>query len=153
MDTVFTDSAGRFTISNLLSLKSSLIFPNGQTYEKKTFMIWPGKETTVEVKLPWVVVGVSDGHDKQITNFSLEQNFPNPFNPTTSIGYSLPKAAAVSLKVYDLLGKEVRTLVSEYKGAGKYSVQFNVESLPSGIYIYTLEAGNFRASRKLIILK
>lgn len=85
--------------------------------------------------------------------YSLTQNYPNPFNPATNISYSIPEAQNVKLTVYDMLGKEVSTLVDEYKSAGTYRVNFNASHLPSGVYIYTIQAGEFRDSKKLVILK
>ena len=85
--------------------------------------------------------------------FSLSQNYPNPFNPTTSISYQVPEKSFVTLKVYDLLGKEVAALVNEDKASGKYTVVFNASNLPSGIYIYKLTADNFTAVKKLMLLK
>lgn len=85
--------------------------------------------------------------------FSLEQNYPNPFNPVTIINYQLPINNFVSLKVYDTLGEEVTILVNEKKPAGSYEVKFDGSNLPSGVYIYRLTAGNYSASKKLILLK
>lgn len=85
--------------------------------------------------------------------YSLEQNFPNPFNPYTTIRYSIPKYSFVTLTVYDLLGREVQTLINEYKPAGKYQTTFNAEKLSNGVYIFTLKTGEYKASKKLIILK
>lgn len=87
------------------------------------------------------------------TSFSLAQNFPNPFNPTTTIQYSLPKAENVTLKIYNLLGEEVKTLVNDYQQAGKHSVQFNSNNLASGIYLYRLQAGSFIHTKKMILIK
>ncbi len=86
-------------------------------------------------------------------NFSLEQNYPNPFNPTTNISYSIGNSSFVTLKVYNVLGEEVTTLVNENKKAGSYTVRFNASNLPSGVYIYKLTAGNYSASKKLLLLK
>ena len=72
------------------------------------------------------------------TGFELSQNYPNPFNPTTNIGYRVANVGFVSLKVYDVLGREVRTLVSEVRNAGSYEVQFDASDLPSGVYMYRL---------------
>ncbi|MGE5400305.1 MAG: two-component regulator propeller domain-containing protein, partial [Ignavibacteriales bacterium] len=85
--------------------------------------------------------------------FLLHQNYPNPFNPSTTLSYSIPEGKMVTLKVYDMLGKEIAALVNEYKEAGTHSVQFNASSLPSGVYIYTIQAGELRDSRKLMLLK
>ncbi len=101
---------------------------------------------------------------KQIGNsipeyFSLEQNFPNPFNPKTIINYNIEfplnkgGQGVVSLKVYDALGKEVAILVNEKQNAGSYSVEFNGEGLPSGIYFYKLEAGDFVETKRMVLLK
>jgi len=87
------------------------------------------------------------------SNFSLSQNFPNPFNPSTIISYSVPKASFVAIKVYDLLGREVVTLVNEQKSVGNYQVEFNAKGLPSGIYFYKMDAGNFSETKKLLLLK
>ena len=85
--------------------------------------------------------------------FSLEQNYPNPFNPTTVISYQLSAFSNVILKVYDVLGKEIATLVNEQKPAGKYSVTFNASQYSSGIYFYKLSAGNFSQTKKMLIAK
>jgi hypothetical protein len=85
--------------------------------------------------------------------YSLEQNYPNPFNPTTTIQFSLPKSEDVTLKIYNLLGEEVKTLVEEYREAGKHSVQFSANSLSSGIYFYSLQAGSFNQVKKMILIK
>jgi hypothetical protein len=89
--------------------------------------------------------------------FALLQNYPNPFNPSTRIQYSIAKSVQVSLKVYNLLGQEVATLVNERQEAGTYSVPFNTNNgtirLSSGVYIYRLEAGSFLSMKKLVVLK
>jgi hypothetical protein len=85
--------------------------------------------------------------------FALAQNFPNPFNPTTNIQYSIPNAQFVSLKVYDMLGKEIATLVNSMQEAGEKHVQFNASKLSSGVYFYTLTSGNFMATKKLLLMR
>lgn len=85
--------------------------------------------------------------------FELAQNFPNPFNPSTIISYQLPTNGYVTLKIYDLLGQEIATLVNEQKSAGKYEVKFDAGNLASGVYIYRIQAGEFNASKKLMLLK
>lgn len=86
-------------------------------------------------------------------NFALYQNYPNPFNPTTRIQYDVPRDAIVSLKVYNLLGEEIVNLVSEEKRAGRYSVSFDAEYLPSGVYFYRLQASDYFLTKKLILTK
>ena len=85
--------------------------------------------------------------------FALFDNYPNPFNPTTTIEYSIPEASFVELKIYDILGGEVASLVKENKPSGKHSVKFSASNLPSGIYFYRIVSGNFTATKKLILLK
>lgn len=93
--------------------------------------------------------------DKKLipSEYSLEQNHPNPFNPATVITYQIPKAGKVLLKIFDILGKEIKTLVDNYKEAGSYQVTFNAGKLPSGVYIYRLESGSFVQSKKMILTK
>jgi hypothetical protein len=85
--------------------------------------------------------------------FYLSQNYPNPFNPSTQIDYSVPQASKVSLKVFDILGREVASLVDEYKEIGTYTVTFDASNLPGGIYFYTISAGNFVESKKMSLVK
>ena len=85
--------------------------------------------------------------------FALLQNYPNPFNPTTVISYQIASAGKVSLKVYDLLGREVATLVNELKSAGSYTATFNAINLASGVYFYRLQAGSFTQTKRLVLLK
>ena len=90
---------------------------------------------------------------KSPIQFKLNQNFPNPFNPTTTINYQLPQAGFVSLKVYDVLGREVAVLVTEEKSAGRYTVNFEAPDLASGIYLYQLRVNDYVSSRKMLLLK
>jgi hypothetical protein len=85
--------------------------------------------------------------------FNLSQNYPNPFNPSTTIKYALPKDVNVNLKIYDLLGREVKTLVNEFKKAGYYEITFNFIDFASGVYFYRIEAGNYTNSKKMVIVK
>jgi len=85
--------------------------------------------------------------------FVMNQNYPNPFNPNTTIDYQIPELSFVTLKVYDVLGNEVATLVNGEKPIGNYEVNFNAIGLPSGIYFYKLNAGDFVETKKMILLK
>ncbi len=87
------------------------------------------------------------------TTYSLSQNFPNPFNPSTIIIYQIPKAGLVTIKVYDILGKEVATIVNEYKGQGYFNVTFDASKIPSGVYIYQLRSNDFVSSKKMVLIK
>ncbi|MBK7629455.1 MAG: T9SS type A sorting domain-containing protein [Ignavibacteriales bacterium] len=88
-----------------------------------------------------------------ISEFKLDQNYPNPFNPSTKISWQSPVSSHQSLKIYDVLGNEVATLVNEYKSAGSYEVDFNASSLSSGIYFYRLTVGSFVQTKKMILIK
>jgi len=97
------------------------------------------KIVEIEVKIPF--------------EFFLSQNYPNPFNPGTQIKYSIKEAGLVQLRVYDILGKEIANLVNTNKEAGDYSVDFNAAQLPSGIYVYRMQSGDFVSSKKMILIK
>jgi len=84
---------------------------------------------------------------------ALQQNYPNPFNPSTTITFSLPHSASASVRVYDILGREVATLLNGYTTSGTHEVQFNAANLPSGVYTYRLTSGNFREVRKMLLMK
>ena len=104
----------------------------------------------------WVVSNITDVEQtdgKLPANYSLEQNYPNPFNPSTKINYSIPTSEFVTLKVYDVLGNEVSTLVNEVKSAGSYEVELNASGLSSGIYFYMLQTNSFVETKKMILLK
>ena len=88
-----------------------------------------------------------------IESFNLAQNYPNPFNPVTSLSYKISSAAIVSLKVYNILGKEVTSLVNEYKPAGSYTAEFDGTNLPSGVYLCRMKAGEYSAVRKMLLIK
>lgn len=100
-------------------------------------------------------VGVEENSAAVVTDFALEQNYPNPFNPETKISFQIPTRELVTIKVYDLLGKEIATLVNSYQDAGKHEVSFNAEKLglASGVYCYRTEAGSFAKTRKMVYLK
>jgi len=88
-----------------------------------------------------------------ITDYKLNQNYPNPFNPSTVISYQLPEDNNVTLKVFNLLGAEVATLVSGKQTSGVHKITFNAANLASGIYFYKLQAGNYTSVKKLMLLK
>ena len=87
------------------------------------------------------------------SSFNLSQNYPNPFNPSSSIRWQSPIGSHQTLKIFDILGNEIVTLVNEYKSAGKYEIEFDASSLPSGVYFYQLRAGEFISTKKMILLK
>lgn len=102
--------------------------------------------------VPSIITKVED-NDVTPTNYSLEQNFPNPFNPVTQIKFSLPSSQKVIIKIYDILGREIETLINEERAAGNYQIEFNAKSLSSGVYYYRLESGSYSKTLKMIYLK
>jgi len=88
-----------------------------------------------------------------INEYKLDQNYPNPFNPITKISYSIKEEGLVTLKIYDILGKEIATLVNENKAAGNYEIIFNASDLPSGMYIYKIQSGSFTDAKKMLLTK
>jgi hypothetical protein len=98
-------------------------------------------------------VGIQNINNQVPNNYSLSQNYPNPFNPTTTINFSIPNSSNVSLKIYDILGNQVMTVVNEFKQAGNYSVNFDASRLSSGVYFYTITAGSFKDTKKMMLTK
>ncbi|NLH61912.1 MAG: T9SS type A sorting domain-containing protein, partial [Ignavibacteriales bacterium] len=92
-------------------------------------------------------------NDAVVTSYQLSQNYPNPFNPTTQIQYTIPERGNVSIKVYDVLGNEVATLFNGMQESGSHSVNFDASKLSSGMYLYTINAGSFTASKKMMLMK
>jgi photosystem II stability/assembly factor-like uncharacterized protein len=99
------------------------------------------------------ITGINSISNEVPATFSLSQNYPNPFNPTTKINFALPKSGLVTLKVYDVLGKEVATLVNEVKNAGTYNYEFDGSALTSGVYFYKLEGNGFSSVKKMMLVK
>jgi len=83
----------------------------------------------------------------------LSQNYPNPFNPSTQISYTIPKASAVTLTIYDILGRQVATLVNAKNEPGEHSISWNALSVPSGVYFYRIVAGSFVQTKKMMLMK
>jgi hypothetical protein len=100
-----------------------------------------------------VITEVENGIKQFPSRFVLEQNYPNPFNPSTSISFSLPSKSFVSLKVFDIMGREIATIVSEEMSSGSYTRQWNAANMSSGIYFYRLQSGSFIETKKLILLR
>ncbi len=122
---------------------------------------FPGAHDAIYVYLDAIVVDDGEPEENEIAllpdvrpaAFALQQNYPNPFNSMTQIQYAVAHEAMVSLTVFDLLGKEVRTLVNEKQPAGMYRVDFNAQDLPGGVYFYHFQAGDFSVTKKMIFLK
>ena len=100
-----------------------------------------------------LLTGVESVTSEVPESYSLGQNYPNPFNPRTVVSFSLPVDSKVSIKVYDVMGREMQTLVNERMGAGRYSVQWDAGTYPSGVYFYQMKTGNFTETRRMILIK
>ena len=114
------------------------------------------RDTILSRSITWlsdIVTNVGSGDNMVVSNFALDQNYPNPFNPSTVIRYHVPEYSMVTIKVFDVLGKEVANLVNEQKDAGSYVVEFNASNVASGIYFYQMTAGDFTAVKKMSFLK
>jgi hypothetical protein len=155
-DYCLTDLDGSYIISNIdagsYTMISSLAsFQNAQ----KTLTVDYINNSTLNVDVSLTPNSTTGINDKVTTliGYALNQNYPNPFNPNTIISYQVPQNSFVTLKVYNILGKEVATLVNEQQIAGKYNFNFKANNLASGIYIYKLTAGNFTSVKKLTLLK
>ncbi len=98
-------------------------------------------------------IGIENKEPEVPTKFSLSQNYPNPFNPLTKIRYTLPKNIFVKLKIFDILGKEIETLVNEKQSPGTYEATFDASKYPSGVYFYKLETENYSETKKMVLIK
>src|SRR5437773_2956585 len=99
------------------------------------------------------LVGISNNNNQVPNSYKLEQNYPNPFNPGTEISFAIPKSGLVELKIYDIVGREVATILNENRPAGNYKVQFNASAFASGVYFYTLKSGDFTDTKKMVLIK
>jgi hypothetical protein len=115
------------------------------------------RDTVAARGIRWLMENVVLGTDQHNSNyplsFSLDQNYPNPFNPTTKIKYTIPSSSYTTLRIYDVLGNEVYTLVNGQKQAGNYEVDFNASKLSSGVYFYKLQSDGLTQTRKMVVLK
>ena len=111
--------------------------------------------TTEENLSVYNETGINEVKDKglKLVNYIILQNYPNPFNPSTTIKYQIPRQSFVTIRIYDVLGNEIATLVNEEKSIGSYEVEFDATNLPSGIYFYRIHAGSFIETKKMILLK
>jgi hypothetical protein len=151
---IFT-GRGTYSVSNYFNAVAATILANN----KVRVYISGGSLSTVTTSKMFVLadqcsVTGDPNNNSQIPNeYKLEQNYPNPFNPVTKINYEIPKQGFVTLKVYDIMGREVQTLVNETKQAGTYSIDFNGMQLTSGVYFYKLETAGFSDMKKMMLIK
>ncbi len=146
--TTAVDQNTTYDAVNQIALKENKIEGTGTPQDYVTAATYPY----------WFVIGTRTTDTKEEPNkipgiFFLSQNYPNPFNPITTINYSVPKTSMVTIKVCDILGREVETLVREQKAPGNYTLKFDASKLTSGIYFYTMQTGNFAYTKKLVVLK
>ncbi len=144
VDTVAEYSAYRWQVPLSLTngnyvLKVASV-ENGDVYDEVTVSISDSTSGVTEL-------------EGEVSNYTLSQNYPNPFNPSTNIQFAIPESGMVKLVIFDVLGREVTTLVNEYKSAGNYQVNFDASRLASGVYYYSLESNAFRSTRKMILMK
>jgi hypothetical protein len=146
-----------YTDSDLLTAGSGG-FPLGDLgWFPARYATWKAQEAAELTEIQRVVdtgiltaVGTTERHPQ---NFRLEQNYPNPFNPSTEISYTITKAGNVTLKVYNMLGQDVATLVNGYQAANTYKVNFNASGLSSGVYLYKLSSGSNETIKKMVLMK
>ena len=142
-DTLLLDEGGlasvNLDVTGAVIANGPIMRPAQSNIATVTITVDPTTNTSVDEELPF--------------EYMLSQNYPNPFNPTTSIVFSIPSTDHVTLKVYDTLGRSVRTLVDGTMSLGQHEVQFEAGDLPSGMYLYRLESGDFSASRTLMLIK
>lgn len=130
------------------------IFIAGRPYRYDNTASATNYEYMIDNFMTSILVNVDDNSESTLpTGYKLAQNYPNPFNPSTQISYSIPNSEQVSLKIYDVLGNEVAILEDGVQSAGTYTVSFDASKLSSGIYFYTLKAGNFVETKKMILMK
>ncbi len=127
-----------------LYVNSIILSPNGYKYAATSSGVFRSNQPLTDVK--------SKNHGV-LEKFTLYQNFPNPFNPTTAIGYDVPVRAHVTLVVYDILGRRVETLVDAERQPGHYEVTFDASALPSGVYLCMIQVESFSETKKLLYLK
>jgi hypothetical protein len=150
---IFT-GRGANSLSNYYNIIAATVLQNNNVRVYIPGGSLSGATTKMFVLADQCAVTGDPNNNSQIPNeYKLEQNYPNPFNPVTKINYEIPKQGFVTLKVYDIMGREVQTLVNETKQAGTYSIDFNGMQLTSGVYFYKLETAGFSDMKKMMLIK
>src|SRR4030095_5981602 len=143
-------------VSTLLNQGTYDIFVSrfGYTTAARTVQLGPSSLDTINFYLDSLnVIGLHNISSNIPDGFLLNQNYPNPFNPVTTISFSLPVSSFAGLKIYDVLGRQVESLVNQQLNAGEYKYVFDASELPSGIYFYTLKTNEFTQTRKMVLVK
>ncbi|MFZ5949050.1 MAG: T9SS type A sorting domain-containing protein [Stygiobacter sp.] len=147
-------NSGKFDLSKEMLSSVKTKFENNTEMEAAEWLLYVAGVYDAKPDLSKVItINQNQESIKNSTDYQLFDNYPNPFNPTTKISYHLPEASFVTLKVFDILGREIVTLVNEAKPSGKHEVEFDASKLPSGTYIYQLTAGNNQIIRKMLLIK
>lgn len=150
----FTNAAGGYTYGSASGVHTVTYSKAGYIARTETVTTVAGTIDTIDIALSPVSTGVEIvQHSVSPKEFSLTQNYPNPFNPETQIGFTIQVAGFTSLKVYDMLGREVRSLVNEVISPGFYTVTMNASNLASGVYYYMLTSGTFSSTKKMVVAK
>jgi len=132
----------------------TFIYIAGRPYRYDNSASYQNYNYIIDNWLNYIPVSVDDETSTgSVSSYNLFQNYPNPFNPGTRISYSIPEAGLVTLKVYDLLGREVQTLVNEHQAANHYTIDFKASKLPSGIYFYKIFSGSYSETKKMLLIK
>ena len=136
------------------SFNFSYIYDGNNNPTEVLFQIWDDSAWVNFLKVINLYIPTGTGQfGGEVNTYSLSSNYPNPFNPTTKISYTIPERSYVSLKIFNVLGSEVAELVKGEVEAGSYIIEFNASTLPSGIYFYRLQGGSFVETKKMILIK
>lgn len=157
----FTNWSNTTLVNAFNPSQTTYVYADGRVYVSappRSYAIWVKQSDYIAYTPPSPKINYSDQlenimNESSLFEYKLYDNYPNPFNPTTTINYQLKENGFVSLKVYDILGREVRSLVNEYKSKGYYSVTFDANDLTSGTYIYVLKVNGYQSVKKMMILK
>jgi hypothetical protein len=154
-----SDEQGKFKFYRIAEKQTIVIRKDNYKKDTLTFQIQPDSSISLDTIMLESHI-TSAVEQSVISNYQLNQNFPNPFNPETKIEYTVGQIAdlsanktPVSLKIYDILGRKVKTLVNQHQKPGTYEITFHANDLPSGVYLYQLKAGKFEKVRKMVLAK
>jgi hypothetical protein len=158
----FNTSSSSFTINFAGNIHDSTVYLNDLFNNTSNYVLASGLNSAVfnlaglESKVyninQYSITSVPDV-PATVYSYSLSQNYPNPFNPSTTIRYSIPERAKVTLKIFDITGRELLTLLNGELNAGNYELNFNASKLSSGVYFYTLRSNTFSSTKKMLLLK